>query len=141
MSPTGLAAYGLPVEFAAVSGDPDSDLTEDVMQSLRIPRLLTGNTFQITFVRTLHGLELKDLGSMARYLAELSRMNTTSRQRVILTEAAQAEFYNQQGSDSAPRNSWSVIARKQRIRPSRPHPRALGEGESGSAAVSPALTK
>ena len=99
-----LAAYGLPVEFAAVSGDPDSDLTEDVMQSLRLPRLLTGNTFQITFVRTLHGLELKDLGSMARYLAELSRMNTTSRQRVMLTEAAQAEFYNQHGSDGAPRN-------------------------------------
>ena len=99
-----LAAYGLPVEFAAVSGDSDSDLTEDVMQSLRMPRLLTGNTFQITFVRTLHGLELKDLGSMARYLAELSRMNTTSRQRVMLTEAAQAEFYNQHGSDGAPRN-------------------------------------
>ena len=40
-----LAAHGLPVEFAAVSGDPDSDLTEDVMQSLRIPRLSDRQSF------------------------------------------------------------------------------------------------
>jgi hypothetical protein len=91
-----LAAYGLPVEFAAVSGDPDSDLTEGVMQSLRIPRLLTGNAFQITFVRTLHGLELNDLGSMSRYLAELGRMNRAARQQILLTDAANAEMYNQQ---------------------------------------------
>ena len=91
-----LAAHGLPVEFAAVSGAADSDLTEGVMQSLRIPRLLTANSFQITFVRTLHGLELNDLGSMSRYLAELGRMNAASRQQVLLTDAAQAGLYNQQ---------------------------------------------
>lgn len=91
-----LAAYGLPVEFAAVSGDPDSDLTEGVMQSLRIPRLLTGDPFQITFVRTLHGLELNDLGSMARYMAELGRMNQAARQQVLLADAINAELYNQQ---------------------------------------------
>ena len=91
-----LAAHGLPVEFAAVSGDPDSDLTEGVMQSLRIPRLLTGDPFQITFVRTLHGLELNDLGSMARYMAELGRMNRAARQHVLLADAINAELYNQQ---------------------------------------------
>ncbi len=91
-----LAAYGLPVEFAAVSGDPDSDLTEGVMQSLRIPRLLTGDPFQITFVRTLHGLELNDLGSMARYMAELGRLNPAARQQVLLADAIDAELYNQQ---------------------------------------------
>ena len=91
-----LAAYGLPVEFAAVSGDPDSDLTEGVMQSLRIPRLLTGDPFQITFVRTLHGLELNDLGSMARYMAELGRLNQAARQQVLLADAINAELYNQQ---------------------------------------------
>lgn len=101
-----MAAHGLPVEFAAVSGDPDSDLTEDVLQSLRIPRLVTGNPFQIAFVRTLHGLELKDLGGMTRYLAELGRMDNASRQHILLTDAIHAEMYNQQD----PRNSraaWS----------------------------------
>ena len=101
-----MATYGLPVEFAAVSGDPDSDLTEDVMQSLRIPRLLTGNPFQIAFVRTLHGLELKDLGSMTRYLAELGRMDDASRQQILLTDAIHAEMYNQQDTGNA-RSAWS----------------------------------
>ena len=101
-----LAAYGLPVEFAAVSGDPDSDLTEDVMQSLRIPRLLTGNPFQIAFVRTLHGLELRDLGSMTRYLAELGRMDSASRQQILLTEVIHAEMYNQQDPRDS-RSAWS----------------------------------
>ncbi len=101
-----MAAYGLPVEFAAVSGDPDSDLTEDVMQSLRIPRLLTGNPFQIAFVRTLHGLELKDLGGMTRYLAELGRMDSASRQQILLTDAIHAEMYNQQDPRNA-RAAWS----------------------------------
>lgn len=90
-----MAAHGLPVEFAAVSGDPDSDLTENVMQSLRIPRLLTGDAFQIAFVRTLHGLALKDLGSMSRYLGELSRMNPSARRQILLTDTANAELYNQ----------------------------------------------
>ena len=101
-----LAAHALPVEFAAVSGDPDSDLTEDVMQSLRIPRLLTGNPFQIAFVRTLHGLELRDLGSMTRYLAELGRMDNASRQQILLTDAIHAEMYNQQDPRNA-RSAWS----------------------------------
>ena len=101
-----LAAHGLPVEFAAVSGDPDSDLTEDVMQSLRIPRLLTGNPFQIAFVRTLHGLELRDLGSMTRYLTELGRMDSASRQQILLTDAIHAEMYNQQDPRNA-RSAWS----------------------------------
>ncbi|MXZ19296.1 MAG: hypothetical protein F4Y84_01540 [Caldilineaceae bacterium SB0665_bin_25] len=101
-----LAAHGVPVEFAAVSGDPDSDLTEDVMQSLRIPRLLTGNPFQIAFVRTLHGLELRDLGSMTRYLTELGRMDSASRQQILLTDAIHAEMYNQQDPRSA-RSAWS----------------------------------
>ena len=101
-----LAAHGLPVEFAAVSGDPDSDLTEDVMQSLRIPRLLTGDPFQIAFVRTLHGLELNDLGSMTRYLAELGRMDNVSRQQILLTDVIHAEMYNQQDPRDS-RSAWS----------------------------------
>ena len=101
-----LAAYGLPAEFAAVSGDPDSDLTEDVMQSLRIPRLLTGNPFQIAFVRTLHGLELRDLGSMTRYLAELGRLDNASRQQILLTDVIHAEMYNQQDPRDS-RSAWS----------------------------------
>ncbi len=101
-----LAAHGLPVEFAAVSGDPDSDLTEDVMQSLRIPRLLTGNPFQIAFVRTLHGLELSDLGSMTRYLAELGRMDSAARQQILLTDVIHSEMYNQQDPRDS-RTAWS----------------------------------
>lgn len=101
-----LAAHGLPVEFAAVSGAPDSDLTEDVLQSLRIPRLLTGNPFQIAFVRTLHGLELRDLGSMTRYLTELGRMDSASRQQILLTDAIHAEMYNQQDPRNS-RSAWS----------------------------------
>ena len=101
-----LAAHGLPVEFAAVSGDPDSDLTEDVMQSLRIPRLLTGDPFQIAFVRTLHGLELNDLGSMTRYLAELGRMDNVSRQQILLTDVIHSEMYNQQDPRDS-RSAWS----------------------------------
>lgn len=101
-----LAAHGLPVEFAAVSGDPDSDLTEDVMQSLRIPRLLTGNPFQIAFVRTLHGLQLNDLGGMTRYLAELGRMDNVSRQQILLTDVINSEMYNQQDPRDS-RSAWS----------------------------------
>ncbi len=86
-----LASHGLPVEFAAVSGNHDSDLTEDVLQGLRVTRLLSGDPFQITFVRTMHGFELKDVASIYRYRTELVRLHPSLRPQLLLMEPAPTE--------------------------------------------------
>lgn len=86
-----LASHGLPVEFAAVSGNHNSDLTEDVLQGLRVTRLLSGDPFQITFVRTMHGFELKDVASIYRYRTELVRLPPSLRPQLLLMEPAPTE--------------------------------------------------
>lgn len=98
-----LASHGLPVEFAAVSGRADSDLTEVVLQELRVARLLTGDPFQITFVRTVHGLELRDLGSVLRYREEMNRLSAGQRALLLLDDSL---YRGRVGQREEPETAW-----------------------------------
>lgn len=88
-----LAAHGITVDFAAVSGSPESDLTESILRDFRVVGLPNGDPFQVTFVRTVHGLSLADLGSIQRYRQELARLGANGRRQVLLTESGAAAVY------------------------------------------------
>lgn len=88
-----LAAHGITVDFAAVSGSPKSDLTESILRDFRVVGLPNGDPFQVTFVRTVHGLSLADLGSVQRYRQELARLGVNGRRQVLLTEMGAATVY------------------------------------------------
>ena len=88
-----LAAHGITVDFAAVSGSPQSDLTESILRDFRVVGLPNGDPFQVTFVRTVHGLSLADLGSVQRYRQELARLGANGRRQVMLTENGAAGLY------------------------------------------------
>lgn len=88
-----LASHGITVDFAAVSGSPQSDLTESILRDFRVAGLPSGDPFQVTFVRTVHGLSLTDLGSVQRYRQELARLGSNGRRQVMLTEQGADELY------------------------------------------------
>jgi hypothetical protein len=81
-----LVVTGVEVDFAAVSGDGDSDLNESVLGEYRLARLVTGDPFTLTCVRTVHGLGLDDLESVHRYRAELARLSGAERGVILLAE-------------------------------------------------------
>ena len=102
-----LAAHGIIVDFAAVSGNPQSDLTESILRDFRVVGLPNGDPFQVTFVRTVHGLSLADLGSVQRYRQELARLGANGRRQVMLTENGAAAVYGT-GEDVGPvqQSAW-----------------------------------
>jgi hypothetical protein len=65
-----LAVYGVTIDFAAASGNADSDLTRSLLEEFNITLLPTENPFTLIFVRTVHGLTLDDLDCIRRYRDE-----------------------------------------------------------------------
>ena len=87
-----LVVTGVEVDFAAVSGGGDSDLNESVLGEYRLARLVTGDPFTMTCVRTVHGLGLDDLESVHHYRAELGRLSGAERGQILLAEG---QFYEE----------------------------------------------
>jgi hypothetical protein len=79
-----LAAHGIPIDFAAVWGSPESDLTETTLREFRSTLLPTDDPFRINFVRTVHGLTLSDLGNIRRYYLELTLLSEAALSQVTL---------------------------------------------------------
>ena len=92
-----LATRGAKVEFATVSGDPDSDLTRALLEEFGVTLLPTQDPFGITFVRTVHGLGMADLDSVQRYKAELSHLSPDERALVLLTSDPTDSIYRFRG--------------------------------------------
>lgn len=65
-----LAVYGVAVDFVSASGAADTDLSRTLLQEYSLALLPSQAPFSITFVRTVHGLGLDDLGCMQRYRTE-----------------------------------------------------------------------
>jgi len=89
------------VDFAAVSGGGDSDLNESVLGEYRLARLVTGDPFTITCVRTVHGLGLDDLESVHHYRTELERLSGAERGMILLGEGV----YDEEGIKQSTRFS------------------------------------
>ncbi|MBP7963378.1 MAG: hypothetical protein KBG20_12545 [Caldilineaceae bacterium] len=87
-----LVVTGVEVDFAAVSGGGESDMNESVLREYRLARLVTGDPFTVTCVRTVHGLGLDDLESVHHYRAELGRLAAPERGLVLL---ADGRFYEE----------------------------------------------
>jgi hypothetical protein len=79
-----LAVYGVTVDFAAVSGNADSDLTRSMLEEFNIRLLPTENPFTILFVRTVHGLALDDLDCIRRYRREVEMLTPGQRDLLML---------------------------------------------------------
>ena len=88
-----LAVYGITIDFAATSGDPDSELTRALLDEFNITLLPTENPFAVIFVRTVHGLSLDDLDSTRRYRLELRYISPQQRQLVLLNTGASDDLY------------------------------------------------
>lgn len=88
-----LAVYGATIDFAAASGLADSDLTRALLEEFNVTLLPTENPFAITFVRSVHGLGMRDLGSLARYQTELGYLTPAERAMVLLTTAPSDLLY------------------------------------------------
>ena len=93
-----LATRGAKVEFATVSGDPDSDLTRALLEEFGVTLLPTQDPFGITFVRTVHGLGMADLDSVQRYKSELSHLSPDERALVLLTSDPTDGIYRFRGN-------------------------------------------
>ena len=74
------------VGFVVVCGGGESDLNEAVLGEYRLARLVTGDPFTVTCVRTVHGLGLEDLESVHRYRAELGRLSGAERGVILLVD-------------------------------------------------------
>ncbi|MEX1020690.1 MAG: hypothetical protein WDZ49_13580 [Litorilinea sp.] len=79
-----LAVYGITIDFAAVSGDPESELNRSLLDEFGVALLPTENPFTIIFVRTVHGLALDDLDCMRRYQEEMRLLRPAARALVEL---------------------------------------------------------
>jgi hypothetical protein len=88
-----LAVYGTTIDFAAASGLADSDLTRALLDEFNVTLLPTENPFGITFVRTVHGLGLRDLGAIARYQAELGYLSAAERALILLPTEPNSALY------------------------------------------------
>jgi hypothetical protein len=86
-----LAVYGITVDFAAASGNADTDLTRSLLEEFGVRLLPTENPFTIIFVRTVHGLALDDLDSIRRYREELEYL--PSEQRTLVSLVDNLRFY------------------------------------------------
>lgn len=101
-----LAAHGITVDFAAISGSPESDLTESILRDFRVNGLPSGDPFQITFVRSVHGLSLADLGSVMRYRQELARLGINGRRQVMLAEDISGPVYGVGDEERQAQPAW-----------------------------------
>jgi hypothetical protein len=81
-----LAVYGTTIDFATSSGAANSDLTRALLEEFNVTLLPTENPFQITFVRSVHGLSLQDLDAMRRYWDELAYLSAGERSLVLLAD-------------------------------------------------------
>jgi hypothetical protein len=88
-----LAVYGTVIDFAVASGIADSDLTRALLDEFNITLLPTGNPFSITFVRTVHGLSLRDLDCIRRYRDELNYLSPQERSLVLLVDEPLSSLY------------------------------------------------
>lgn len=88
-----LAAHGIPIDFAAVWGSPESDLTETTLREFRSTLLPTDDPFRINFVRTVHGLTLADLDNIRRYYLELTLMSEAALAQVTLVQHQRHAIY------------------------------------------------
>jgi hypothetical protein len=95
-----LAVHGVTVDLAAVSGNPDSELSRAVLDEFHINLLPTGNPFTVIFVRTVHGLSLDDLDCMRRYRAELHHLTAEIRALLLLPTAVGDSLYQLQRAAS-----------------------------------------
>lgn len=95
-----LATRGTTVDFAAASGNPDSDLSSALLEEMGVTLLPTGDPFSITFVRTVHGLGLRDFESIQRYRTELRYLSTEERALVLLTADDTDRIYRYRDSNS-----------------------------------------
>lgn len=95
-----LATRGTTVEFAAASGDPQSDLTRSLLEEFGVTLLPTEDPFSISFVRTVYGLGLDDLDSIQRYRTELRFLSAEERALVLLTSDPEDQIYQYQASSS-----------------------------------------
>lgn len=88
-----LAAHGIPVDFAAVWGSPESDLSETTLREFRSTLLPTDDPFRINLVRTVHGLTLEDLGSIRRYYMEMMMLNAANLDQLALVDRQRRLLY------------------------------------------------
>lgn len=88
-----LAAHGIPVDFAAVWGSPESDLSETTLREFRSTLLPTDDPFRINFVRTVHGLTLEDLGSVRRYYTEMMLLAQPNLDQIALVDRQRRLLY------------------------------------------------
>lgn len=95
-----VAVTGIQVDVAAVSGHPDSDLTEAALRDFRLTRLPTQDPFSITVLRTVHGLGLGDLSCVAQYQRIYQRLPAQEQARLVLVtfppEPVQAKTHSTQ---------------------------------------------
>ncbi len=88
-----LAVYGVSVDFAAASGQADSELTRALLDEFNVRLMPTQNPFSIIFMRTIHGLRLDDLDSMLRYGQELRYLPQDYRDLVCLDPREESTLY------------------------------------------------
>ncbi|MBX2996947.1 MAG: hypothetical protein KF893_00445 [Caldilineaceae bacterium] len=88
-----LAAHGIPVDFAAVWGSAESDLSETTLREFRSTLLPTDDPFRLNFVRTVHGLTLEDLGSIRRYYMEMMMLNDANLDQLALVDRQRRLLY------------------------------------------------
>jgi hypothetical protein len=98
-----LAAHGIPVDFAAVWGSVESDLSETTLREFRSTMLPTDDPFRLNFVRTVHGLTLEDLGSIRRYYNEMMLLNDTNLDQLALVERQRRLLYGVEETTSEDR--------------------------------------
>ena len=88
-----LAVYGVNIDYAAASGQADSDLTRTLLDEYNLTLLPTQDPFSITFVRTVHGLGLDDLDRIRRYRAELRHLGGEEKRAVELIDERHDSIY------------------------------------------------
>jgi hypothetical protein len=88
-----LAVYGTVVDFATASGKADSDLTRALLEEFNVTLLPTDNPFSITFVRTVHGLGLRDLDAVRRYRDELAYLSAEESALILLASDRRDPLY------------------------------------------------
>ena len=101
-----MAAHGIPVDFAAVSGRPDSELPRSILHEFRLAQLVTYNPFSISVVRTLHGLSLPDIGAIHRYREEMKRLSEAEQGAILLVARNPGLVYDVLAEDSSVGQMW-----------------------------------
>ncbi|RIK42494.1 MAG: hypothetical protein DCC55_08645 [Chloroflexi bacterium] len=117
-----LAVYGTTIDFATASGKANSDLTRALLEEFNVTLLPTENPFQISFVRSVHGLSLHDLDAMRRYRDELAYLSADERSLVLLADELFGVLYRWEVKTVVPPPSLAGYSR-----PPRPQPADVSE--------------